>query len=100
MVGFFSFYNNLLAMGSCHIVEFHVGYSRQSIESMRFWATLINKYFSYLVLVIVKFNIFLGDRSSSFSKTINGSFKGNFFKCYEDQAALNLALFVTLINSR
>lgn len=94
MTTIFSFYSNLIPTLQYLLIDFHVNLSPITIAKFKFWFPFMGKYCSYLILLIIKFNVFLGDKNSLFSRNFNGTFRKDTFKCVEDQAAHNLFFFV------
>lgn len=76
-------------------MDYHILYHPLTIEKFKFWFPFTSKFFSYLMILIVKFNYFLGLKTSTLSSySASSDFKSNYFICKEDQSALGLLLLV------
>ena len=97
MSAFFCVYVNLFPILSYYLIDYHIDIQPETTEMLKFWFPFFNKFLSYSAIVIVKFNLFMGQKDSSFTKKFNGGFKRGIFKCADDQVAFNLALFVKIL---
>ena len=94
MSAIFCFYVNLFPVISFYLVDYHIDINPETTEMLKFWFPFFNKFFSYSIIVLTKFDLFLGNPNSTFTQIFNGKFHDILFKCAEDQAAFNLILFV------
>ncbi len=94
MTSFFYLYSNFLPTLQYLLIDYHVNLHPVTIAKFKFWFPFMGKYLSYLFLLIIKFNVFLGNKNSFFTVNFNGTFRKDTFKCIEDQVAHNLFFFV------